>query len=494
MRGVKVHRQEMVRNLITGMGEAVLRLECGEEGLDTLCSVLTKVGEGDLDEEDDGYYSSSDEEGVVTEEMAARGVGEAGCVTVSDKIWNSLVPRDLLGVYRRQLREDSAGVEKSQGGRPGPVDAMLESLRTETKGLRRTKRPETAKMFLTWKNALKCRAILDARGVNASDPRKPPKFRLPGLEAIRHWMGRARPRRVGGGRCRVFLAKLDLQNAYWSIRLPTAWRSVFVVGGRSGRRFRYARLPFGWAYSPVICQKLVSSVIRGALSRRGVRGWVYLDDILLSCRSKSRLRGAVRDCIRRLRRAGFIVGAKSEPEPTERLGFIGKQIDTKAGTISNAVGALVGAFRAWVRGVGRGRLPSKVMERFLGKLCWLSRPNAGLGAFLAGAYRGLQSGKGVFGRGVCKGVATVLLFSCVPQRCDPPGPGGRGAREVFVDAAPGGKVFRLGIVGGGITIDRRCVRPGWTPCSRRSCMRCTSLLRWHPIVVLKEFVWVQTAT
>ena len=78
MRGVKVHRQEMVRNLITGMGEAVLRLECGEEGLDTLCSVLTKVGEGDLDEEDDGYYSSSDEEGVVTEDMAARGVGEAG--------------------------------------------------------------------------------------------------------------------------------------------------------------------------------------------------------------------------------------------------------------------------------------------------------------------------------------------------------------------------------------------------------------------------------
>ena len=67
MRGVKVHRQEMVHNLITGMGEAVLKLECGEEGLDTLCSVLTKVGEGDLDEEDDGYYSSSDEEGVVTE-------------------------------------------------------------------------------------------------------------------------------------------------------------------------------------------------------------------------------------------------------------------------------------------------------------------------------------------------------------------------------------------------------------------------------------------
>ena len=183
-----MHRQEMVRNLITGTGEALLRLECGEEGLDTLCSVLTKVGEGDLDGEDHGYYSSSDEEGVVTEDMAARGVGEAGCVTVSNKIWNSLVPRDLLGVYRRQLRGESAGIEKSHGGKSGPVGAMLESLRTETKGLRRTKRPETAKMFLTWKNALKCRAILDAQRVNASDPRKPPKFRLPGLEAIRHWV------------------------------------------------------------------------------------------------------------------------------------------------------------------------------------------------------------------------------------------------------------------------------------------------------------------
>ena len=113
------------------------------------------------------------------------------------------------------------------------------------------------------------------------------------------------------------------------------------------------------------------------------------------CRAgrKSRLRGAVRDCIRRLRRAGFIVGAKSEPDPTERLSFIGKLIDTKAGTISNAVGALVGAFRAWIRGMGGGRLPSKVLERLLGKMCWLSRPNAGLGAFLAGAYRVCRVGK-----------------------------------------------------------------------------------------------------
>ena len=76
MRSVKVHRQEMVFNLITGMGEAVLRLECGEEGLDTLCSVLTKVGEGDLDEEDDGYYSSSDGRGWLTRKWLLGGWGK----------------------------------------------------------------------------------------------------------------------------------------------------------------------------------------------------------------------------------------------------------------------------------------------------------------------------------------------------------------------------------------------------------------------------------
>ena len=29
----------------------------------------------------------------------------------------------------------------------------------------------------------------------------------------------------------MFLAKLDLQNAYWSIKLPPLWRRVFVVQG-----------------------------------------------------------------------------------------------------------------------------------------------------------------------------------------------------------------------------------------------------------------------
>ena len=167
--------------MIVGMGEAMSSLQGGEEGLQVLTSVLQRVWDGcDLDEEDDGYYSSSDEEGPVTAEMAARGVGEAGCVVIANSIWNKLVPRDLLRVYK-QTRQDR-GAEATPLAKRGRVDSMLESLRVDTGGLHLTSPSPTARMFLTYKNKLKCRAILDAWRVNFSDPRKPLKFRLPALD------------------------------------------------------------------------------------------------------------------------------------------------------------------------------------------------------------------------------------------------------------------------------------------------------------------------
>ena len=220
---------------------------------------------------------------------------------------------------------------------------------------------------------------------------------------------------------------------------------------------RYARLPFGWSYSLAICQVLVTAVIRRVLGRKGIKGWVYLDDILLSARSRRRLHRGVRECIHRLRAAGFIVGGKSEPSPKEQITFIGKRIDTREGIISNSVGALIGAFRTWIRGVGRGQLPSKATESFLGKVCWLARPNAGLGAFLAGSYSSMRSGLGRFGRATAKGPAIALLFACVPQYVSPLGDGCEPEWEVFVDAAHEEDGFRIEVVGGkGLYISQLC--------------------------------------
>ena len=95
-----------------------------------------------------------------------------------------------------------------------------------------------ARMFLTRKNTLRCKVILDARDMNESHPRRPPRFRVPALEEFRRWMGDAKHCRPSVRGAKIFVAKLDLQSAYWSIHLPPAWRRVFVVASHSSRRFR----------------------------------------------------------------------------------------------------------------------------------------------------------------------------------------------------------------------------------------------------------------
>ena len=300
--------------------------------------------------------------------------------------------------------------------------------------------------------------ILDASPINEADPRRPQKFTLPGLEQLRDWM------RGGGG---AWMAKLDLQNAFWSVVLPRGWRRVFVLQTADGRSYRYTRLPFGWRYSPLICQSLVRGIVAAAL--RGVRArvWVYIDDILITACSPSEVRRAVRLIIQRLQRAGFIISQKSETTPTMELSFIGKQINTDAGYFQNAPGGLRSALRAWVRAMGRGTIEPRRLRKLLGQLCWLSRPNAGLSCFMAGSYQALDSGARWFTRSMARGLGTVLLFSAVAQSCPPDSHEGgtqqvpgKGDLLLFADAAPEGARFRVGLVGS--RRFRRSVRcPAW---------------------------------
>ena len=90
---------------------------------------------------------------------------------MSESIWNRLVPGDLLRVYKREQKARRVGGNSSENsGVSGPVDSMMEALRVSTGGLHRTQSHPTCRMFLTWKNELKCRAILNARKVNEGDP------------------------------------------------------------------------------------------------------------------------------------------------------------------------------------------------------------------------------------------------------------------------------------------------------------------------------------
>ena len=103
---------------------------------------------------------------------------------------------------------------------------------------------------------------------------------------------------------------------------PYRWCRGFRVNTPQGC-FRWLTLPFGWKYSPVLCQRLVSALVRRALRDFRARGVTCLEDVLVSVVGTHRLRVAARRVSRVLGRAGFLISPKSVIERVRTLDFIG---------------------------------------------------------------------------------------------------------------------------------------------------------------------------
>ena len=176
---------------------------------------------------------------------------------------------------------------------------------------------------------------------------------------------------------KAFLGKIDLSNWFWSIRMPYRWCRVFRVNTPQGC-FRWLTMPFGWKYSPVLCQRLVSALVRRALRDLRARGVTYLDDLLVSAVGRCRVRVAARRVSGVLGRAGFLISPKSVIERVRTLDFIGKQFSAATMTVENEAGVIGGVVALWLLGVVQNRLSARLAARLLGKLEWVVRPNAGL--------------------------------------------------------------------------------------------------------------------
>ena len=62
--------------------------------------MLAKLRDGgELEEEDEGYCNSSEDDAEITDEIAARGVGEAGAIRVAQSLGDRLDPVNLLSAY-----------------------------------------------------------------------------------------------------------------------------------------------------------------------------------------------------------------------------------------------------------------------------------------------------------------------------------------------------------------------------------------------------------
>ena len=188
--GVKGGRRDMVHKGVQELIMAAAQLRLGHgDATAKLRVALQGVLDDGLDGEEDGYYSSEDED-EIDPETAAKGLGSAGRVHVHAPLWRRLVPQDLLRAYEKHAKARGANLKSHCTKLP----LMMRALRVDARGVKRTHPRPTSRAFLRPKNRQKCRMILDACPINGADPRRPQKFTLSGLEQLRDWMR-------GGGGC-----------------------------------------------------------------------------------------------------------------------------------------------------------------------------------------------------------------------------------------------------------------------------------------------------
>ena len=292
------------------------------------------------------------------------------------------------------------------------MDDMLSSIREAGPLKRCSEARGTSKARVIPKNLQKCALIFACVGLNDAEWRKHPKFRLRQVEQVTRLMADA-------GHT-AFHGKIDLSNCFWSIRMLYRWCRVFCVNTPQGC-FRWLTLPFAWKYSPVLCQKLVSALVRRARRDLRARGVTYLDDVLVSAVGRHRPRAATRRVSRVFGRAGFLISPKSVIEPARTLDFIGKQFSAAAMTVDNKPGVIGGVVALWLLGIVQNRLSARLAARLLGKLEWGVRPNAGLAPFVAGGHCWKLNDFCDFRKGMRRALMTAIAFALTPQ-CFAPWP------------------------------------------------------------------------
>ena len=173
------------------------------------------------------------------------------------------------------------------------------------------------------KNSVKCSLILSCVGIHEGLPLKPPKFSLASWELIKRWMAEQDPSRE------LYGTHVDISNAFWSFKLPRKASRIFRFYTRQGGGLvSLDRLPFGWAFSPFICQELLGRVVHGIVPE-GVYLVHYLDDfILLSC-DRDLLEAVTETVALRIRQAGFLVSSKSTLSPVQVLQALGKVVNLR---------------------------------------------------------------------------------------------------------------------------------------------------------------------
>ena len=180
--------------------------------------------------------------------------------------------------------------------------------------------PPTCWPFIIPKISENVSSILSCVKQNGLDGCTPPRFSLRSWEQLSKLLVTFYPR------VPLYGTHIGLKNAFWSFVLPESARTVFRPrSGPSGRVVGLGRLPFGWKYSPFICQQTLARIVERVLPPN-ILSVHYLHNFFLVHHDKGYPRDNMGNTVI-LGREGFIVSPKSVLEPATHLVFLGNWLD-----------------------------------------------------------------------------------------------------------------------------------------------------------------------
>lgn len=174
--------------------------------------------------------------------------------------------------------------------------------------------------------------------------------------------------------------KLDLSNCFLSFPLHPSVHRYFCFRFQ-GVVYQFTHMPFGLSTAPRVCTQLLS-VVNYALAKAGVRDICYLDDFFLIGCSQA-------DTARQLTTAqsviasfGLLVNPEKTEGPSQRLAFLGVQLDSVAQTVS-CTPARVAELTTLLRMLRQQRvITRKHAESLIGKLSFAAKVLPGARPFM----------------------------------------------------------------------------------------------------------------
>jgi hypothetical protein len=177
-----------------------------------------------------------------------------------------------------------------------------------------------------------------------------------------------------------WFGKLDLSNCFLSFPLHPSVRRYFCFRF-DGRLYQFTHMPFGLNTAPRVCTQLLS-VVNFALARAGIRDIRYLDDFFLIGRSQADMQRDLTLAQSIIRQFGLVVNPDKTEGPSQRLSFLGVQLDSVAQTLS-CTPARVSELTTLLRSLRRERvITRRHAESLIGKLSFAAKVLPGARPFM----------------------------------------------------------------------------------------------------------------